>query len=81
MTVIMRLRKSTLLMTKHISQRSLDLLQMQNRILSGKKNIIKALYDTWEKLRIYEAPSDWINPPPDESMNEPEFKLVDNPSN
>ena len=41
-------------------------------------DVVKTQFGT-PGLSVHETPKDWKDPPPDESRNEPEFKLVDNP--
>ena len=38
-------------------------------------DVVKTQYGTLG-LTVHETPRDWKDPPPDESRNEPEFKLV-----
>ena len=41
-------------------------------------DVVRNIYGT-PGLSVHETPRDWKDPPPEESRNEPEFKLVDNP--
>ena len=41
-------------------------------------DVVRNIFGT-PGLSVHETPRDWKDPPPDESRNEPEFKLVDNP--